>query len=349
MGSSGVGGAARPLCVVWLLLSGMAWRPRADLVEAGQAPAADEAPPPSVLAEEIEEDQEKAKDEERQAESTDKRWSVRIRTTAEWDTNAPVTPTSTARKSGERQDLKLVLDAALRYRLLEGEKSEFGVGYNYYQDFYTTHDRLELIGHSGNLYYKLDAAPLTWYVRYGFSHYSVNTATFLRRHDLSPSVFWAQGNRLAALGQVSVKKIEFLDAPDLDGEEYTILWRQFWLLGAERKGHVSLGYEWSHVAADASFQRYNEHRASAGFSHPIPFDLTFGAELEFIMQNYVHADLVAGTSRHDERRVLRLSLARELSDSAALQLEFVGIDNDSNFEWEEYRRNITSLSLTVRY
>jgi tetratricopeptide (TPR) repeat protein len=235
------------------------------------------------------------------------------------------------------------------YDVVNRPDYQIGVGYNHYQIWYDTLSEFDLVGSTGNFYarYRLDSFTL------GFSYlptyYWLDDKSYLMRHQLKPAVFWKVDDNFSTRFSYSYYRNNYFTNNDRDGHThegfvdayYTFIRQKIFLF-------AGIGYE-DNTASHAD-QYYGQLKTRLGIAVELPWELNLGLTAKYYNKEYDNIDSSFGVTRKDNKCYGSASLShRFFRDWLGIVVEYNHTNNDSNIGTYDYKRNVTTLSLTAKH
>jgi len=231
---------------------------------------------------------------------------------------------------------------------------EFGASYSFYQSLHQDLTEYNVQGHTGTLYFVSNLRPFQPLVQYDYDYYSVDNDEYLEKHTLIPSLnisvasphitqLYFQYERFNYL--VSVEEDEY----DRSANANAFGANQFFSI-VDGKGYVKIGAEYKDSDAEGDDWDYSGSKFSLTLYSPTPIDkmsVEIGGEQSY--SNFDNEDSFFGDTRKDTTSTGWVELMYKLSDNWDVGLNYRHIDNRSNIDFYEYRRNITSLFLSCNF
>lgn len=169
-------------------------------------------------------------------------------------------------------------------------------------------------------------------------------------HGLYPSFVYVPSS-LDGVSFATVPSAELRNWDTLtDRDGYYVSLGQFARKSFNR-GNYSLygGVELQHDHTDSSEYEYNGTSLLAGSDARLPWRLSLFGEARYFYRNYRGKNPLAPGDRSDNQHQFSAGISRDISDRFAITLIHNIINNYSSFDLYEYKRQVTTLSTSVRF
>jgi len=235
------------------------------------------------------------------------------------------------------------------YNAVNRADLKIGAGYTHYQTWYDTLSEFDLKGSIGNLYAKYRSGSVTAGLAYLPTYYWLGSNSYLRRHQIRPDVLWNVRKNLSLRFAYSYYQNKYFRNNQRDGHTnegsldayYSLLGRKVFLFAGAL-------YE-DNTASDPDFY-YNQWKTTLGATIQLPWELSLSLTGRYFLKQYDNVDSSFGVQREDDRYYGGVSLAHSIfRDWLSIVAEYNHTKNDSSISSFEYKRNVTTLSLTATY
>jgi tetratricopeptide (TPR) repeat protein len=285
---------------------------------------------------------------ERMRQRSGRRFHLYAEAGYEYDSNVPLEP----------EDVDLVADEAdhavsgylsASYDAVRTGPFLMGAGYSHYQTWHEDLEAFDVIAGVPSVYSRLRVGPSSLGLAYSPVYYWVDGDSFLRSHELSPSVEWRVTEAFTARASYTYADQEFFDDRGRSGHYHEIaldLTRTF--LGGRLALLAGGGYR--DKSASRSDEAFGRAEGELGFSVSLPLGLSLLTIGEYERAEYDEPDRVFGEVREDELYRGTLALSHPfLRDDVGIVLEYEYTRNDSSISFYEYDRHTVSVSWTFEY
>ncbi len=234
------------------------------------------------------------------------------------------------------------------------EPGEFGASYAFYQSLHQDLTEYNVQGHTGTLYFASNLRPVQPSILYSYDYYFVDNDKYLEKHTLSPSLNFFFASPHITQIYYQYEKNNYLisfdeDEYDKSGYANSIGLSQFFSI-IDGKGYIRASAEYKGSNADGDDWDYTESKVRLTLYSPTPIqkmNVEIGGEQSH--SNFVHEDSIFGDTRKDTSLSGWIELIYKLNDNWGVALNYKHINNNSNIDFYEYRRNITSLFLSCNF
>lgn len=249
----------------------------------------------------------------------------------------------------DEEDYSTVGYVSGRYRIVNREDFRVGLGYSHYQ---TVHDRLEtydLVGSIIDLTARYHAGPLTLGFTYMPSFYWLDDDTYMRRHQLKPEVMYRVTDELSTAFSYSYHEIDHVQDDNRDGHAHEPSIDAYYsLTPLKMLLFCGMAYEVSPLSHPD--QEYRQLKARFGMSVRLPWEFNVALTGRYANKRYENADSFIRIRRDDSKYQGAVSISRMLHrDWLSVVVDFNYTENESNINVYNYRRQVATLSLSMRY
>ena len=251
----------------------------------------------------------------------------------------------------DKNDFSAIGFISLGYDIFKHKEYLVSIGYSRYQSWYNDHSLFDMTGSIFDLKasykYKND---LKFSFLYMPSFYRIDHKSVINRHTFTPKVRWRLSDDFIA---------DFLISFDLNNN-----------INDERDGNASevlaalyhnvpksnifvfgkLGFE--NRSADHTDYEYNNIKIESGTSLNVleNKNMILKCTINYFQKTYKHSDITYRSKRKDSRYGINLDISYTIMDSwIRLNSEYQFINNVSNINKFEYKKNILMLSVTYDY
>ncbi len=272
----------------------------------------------------------------------------------EYDSNVGLVPgddtTQAVLGVSDKGDGRAVLTAGGQYMVYASAAAHASLGYDFLQSLHFDLSEYDVQTHRVGGQADYVVGPVTMGVAGGYEYSMLDGDSLLNGGSLLP---WVRVTE-ADLGRSEVyyraRGRDYVLSPyseQRDSWNHAVGARQFFALG-ERGRDIMIGYRFDADRGDrisAEPFDYNGHQFEAGLLWA--FDEDFGADLLYAykLENYSAA---SGNRDDDEHHVI-VRAAKRLAEYVWLTGSYVYVRNDSDNNFYEYSRHITSLGVELRY
>jgi Flp pilus assembly protein TadD len=285
-----------------------------------------------------------------------KRFSARVTTGAEYDTNVPLegdeNTFNVPLDLADKYQFRFPVSALLDYRFLDIGRWSIGARYGLYASFHDEDGDLNVISNQPELYAVYRSSQ--WYFRpfyffdstlldeerYSDTHAVGGQLMFYAPRNLAPELYFRWQNR-------EYHFPTFEDA-DPDSNNFRGEFNQY-LFIRDGLGYVRGGFGMETNRADGRNQDYTSLLLLTGLRYPLPWETMFTFDFEFQRRGYLHTHTVFGKERDDLRYRFAWEISKYLGRGFDLRGRFVHIRNDSDIGDFDYDRQIYSLLLSWSY
>lgn len=266
----------------------------------------------------------------------------------EYDDNVTLRPVDEdASDISEEEDVRAVVNLKLTGRTFS-DPGEFGASYNFYQSMHQDLTEYNLQGHTAALYFASDLRPFQPSVQYSYNYYLVDNDEYLEKHTLTPSLNIFTASPHITQVYLQYEKLNYLisfdeDEYDRDADACALGANQYFSI-MDDKGYVRIGAEYKDSNAEGDDWDCSASRINLSVYLPTSLpevNVEVGAEQSY--SNFDNEDSFFGETRKDINTSGWIEFIYKLNDNWSMGLNYKHINNNSNIDFYEYRRNITSL------
>lgn len=277
-----------------------------------------------------------------------KPYSLYVKLGYQYDSNVTLDPLNQDLVSNE-DDFATVGYFSGSYNVINRSDFILGAGYNHYQSWHNQLEQYDLIGSTGNFYAKYSLGPVTLSLNYFPQYYWMDKESYLRRHQFMPALTWWITRDLATRFSYSYYDNDYFQDDGRDGHTDEPALNLYYFF-ANQKGFLFAGGAYEDHTTVSPDREYNQARGWAGLSVTLPWKLTLTATGLYYAKNYANKDSVFGIRREDDRLDGTFSLSRTLFFNwLSLVVDYSFTKNNSNIDVYEYRRHMTTLSLSAKF
>ncbi|MBI2193775.1 MAG: hypothetical protein HYU36_17505 [Planctomycetes bacterium] len=278
-------------------------------------------------------------------------WSLDLRSAIEYDRNVRLD--DGARFKG---DLRNVVGLDTQIRLPKFLGTSTTLGYSLIKDFYDGLDQFNVEGHTfsggfnrpvtSNIFLSLD---------YAFIWFKFDDEGYLQRHSFLPSVYWAHNESFASFLRLNWDNNDYVQVRELSGDNYAAALREFFFFGEEKQMFVWAEYAANFNSAIAKFESFLGHKATLGYTTPIPgpdwLQLNLEAEFSYANNKYKSKDARFGNGfREDNIFTGRIALSRPLyKEYLTVEVSHNYLRHRSSFAGRDYTDQISGIELQAKF
>ena len=248
-----------------------------------------------------------------------------------------------------KEDERAVVNLKLTRRAFL-EPGEFGVSYSFYQSLHQDLTEYNVQGHTGSLYFASNLRPFQPSIQYDYNYYFVDNEKYLEKHTITPSLNISVASPNITQIYFQYEKLNYFvsvdeDEYDRSGSSNSIGLNQYFSI-ADGKGYIKIGAEYKNNNAEGNDWDYSNSKFRLSVYSPTPIqkmNVEIGGEQS--NSNFDNEDSFYGKTRKDTTSSEWIELMYKLDDNWSVGLNYKHIDNNSNIDFSEYKRNITSLFL----
>lgn len=273
----------------------------------------------------------------------------------EYDSNVALAPdddnlTENVLGISNEGDGRAVMGAGGRYAVISKPNFHLSLGYDFLQTLHFDLERFDIQVHRVGGQSEYVHGALSLGVAGFYEHSLLDEESLLNGGNLLPYVRYDEGEFGHTEAYYRMRARDFTlspYSPRRDSINHAIGARQFFALGSLDRYFI-LGYRYDNDVADWSVGNefdYNGHQVEAGFDWQLMEGLNAG-----LLYAYRHEDYCpASDNRDDDEHTLVTRVEKRLHDYVWLVGSYIFRSNDSDQEFFEYTRHITSLGVEVRY
>ncbi len=300
----------------------------------------------------------------------ERRFQGELRGGVFYDTNVAVVPDSSTdivatvlRRIGAESEGELI-SLRLAYSWLRTVDWEATVSYAFLQTFNNRLPDFNVQDHTGTvgLTYRntVNDMPFFTGIQIAYDFITLGGDTFVQGPIFQPFFTLVEnpGNLTTFQFRTRVKNFADVDVPPQevrDGTNYMVGGTHFFRFEQDRH-YIKLGYQYDVDDTDGANWDYYGNRFLVGGQYTLPWgDIRLRYDLDVHLRNYRNKNSLfpvtaPNTTRRRDQEILNLvSIAKDLSESFTVSLDFLFDDNISNLDVYNYTRNVFSLSLTWRF
>lgn len=253
----------------------------------------------------------------------------------------------------DKEDERAVVNLKLTRQVFL-EQGRAGVSYSFHQSLHQDLTNYNIQGHTGSLSFASDLRPFQPSIQYNYEHYFVDQEEYLGKHTLVPSLNISAASPHITQVYFQYEKMNYLipaeqDEYDRSGHSNSIGFNQYFSI-IEDKGYVKIGGEYKDNNAEGDDWDYSSSKVSLSVYSPTPFPkMNVEVGGEYAVSNFDNEDSFFDETRKDRITSGWLEFIYKLDDNWKVALNYKHINNRSNVDFYENRRNITSLFLSYSF
>ncbi|MDD5455153.1 MAG: tetratricopeptide repeat protein [Candidatus Ratteibacteria bacterium] len=280
--------------------------------------------------------------------------SVKASLGVEYDDNVTLQPVDEdVSEISDKEDERAVVNLKFSGRKFL-EPGEFGAYYSFYQSLHQDLTEYNVQGHTGSLYFASNLRPFQPYIQYSYDYYFVDNDKYLEKHTIIPSLNISVASPHITQVYFQYEKFNYLI--DFDEDEYdrsadanALGVNQYFSI-VDGKGYIKIGAEYKNNDAEGDDWDYYGSKIRLTVYSPTPVDkmsVEIGGEQSY--SNFDNEDSFFEKTRKDTYLSGWIELMYKLNDNWGVGLNYKHINNNSNIDFYEYQRNITSLFLSCSF
>ncbi len=235
------------------------------------------------------------------------------------------------------------------YRFFQNRPVYLDLAYEHYQTVHRNIESADLIASVGDISagYRIGLANIS--LHYVPAHYHLDTAGYLRRHQIKPAVSLRLGDRFALRGTYRYIDHDYFTDSGKSGHSHD--GRIDFQAKPTGAGHGIFGGAGMEVkSARFSWESFTRLRARVGIAVSFPPAITMTMAGEYQRRNHDQAAPFAGRRREDDRCRLHLTATQPIyRKHVNLVAEYEYTVNESTLPHYDYRRNVFGLSVSIAY
>ena len=252
-------------------------------------------------------------------------------------------------KSSHDDDIVLNAYVVGKYQLLRKNDYEIGAGYKHFQTIHQDLQEFDITGSTIDLYgkYKYDQAILGF--RYQPSYFWVDHQRFMTDHLFIPQFTWKVTQHYVLQLSYTYANSHHFDNSTQNGHSHMVSWMNIFKLKPFNCSlFIDTTAEENHAAG--SENQYELLSAKIAAKMMIFKDIQLKINSQYKECRYSHMDLTVNKKRNDHT----IGLGGELLHSLNIKGLWGGIGyyyshNNSNMDDYDYRKNVISMTLVVKY
>jgi tetratricopeptide (TPR) repeat protein len=235
------------------------------------------------------------------------------------------------------------------YNVVNRSDLKIGAGYNHYQTWYKDLSHLNFRGSTGNFYAKYSTGPVTMGLAYLPTYYWLDDKSYLMRHQIMPDIVWNPVQDLSLRAAYSYYRNNYFLNDRRDGHTNEVSLDAYYSI-LNGKGLLFAGGAYEDNTASHPDQYYTRGKIRLGISFRLVWELDLNVTGNYHKKEYDNVDSQFGVKREDDRYYAAVSLERSVFWKwLNINAEYNRTKNDSNISAFEYKRNVTTLSVTAKY
>jgi tetratricopeptide (TPR) repeat protein len=266
----------------------------------------------------------------------------------EYDDNVTLQPVDEdVADISDKEDERAVINLKLTRQMFL-DPGEFGISYSFYQSLHEDLTDYDVQGHTGSLYFASALRPFQPSIQYNYDYYFVDQDKYLEKHTIVPSLNISVASPHITQVYFQYENMNYLvsvdeDEYDRSGYANSVGLNQYFSI-IEDKGYIKLGGEYKKNEADGDDWDYSSSKFVLSVYSPLPFPkMNMEVGGEYIESNFDNEDSYFEETRRDRIMNGWIEFIYKLNDNWNVALSYKHTKNNSNIDFYEHRRNITSL------
>ncbi|MBI5195765.1 MAG: tetratricopeptide repeat protein [Nitrospirae bacterium] len=289
-----------------------------------------------------------------------KPWTVNISAGGQYDSNVILNPDDSSVPGGisRRADWKAIVYLRGKYNLITRDKAESSVGYSLYQSLHSSLNEYDITQHLLELKGSYNISPLlTLKGGYAYEYVLVGGDRYDYANSISPSLVISEGGGYTTVIDYRYRDARYQDAvlfasnSDRTGTNNLFGITQNIPIQANLLARVS--YSHDEERTRLNYWNYRGNKGSAGLRFNIPGKILENTLMEltgeYYSKYYEGKNPTLGIDREDNTYTGSVSATKQLLQNYSLTLSYLYTSNDSNTESYNYKRQITSAFLNLRF
>ena len=266
----------------------------------------------------------------------------------EYDDNVTLKPLDEdAATISDKEDWRGVINLGLTGRTFT-ELGQLAGGYSFYQSLHEDLTDYNVQDHTVFLSFSSDSRPVQPFIRYSYDYCLVDNDKYFEKHTVFPALNITFASPHTTQPYVQYENTHYFDSPDQDeqnrtGHTNTIGCNQYFSI-MEDEGYVKIGGAYKNDNTKGDDWDSWGYKAAAALNIPIELqdtDLELGCQYE--NTNFVNEDSSFDKKRKDNNLNSYLKITHKIDEYWDISLSYSHTANNSNIDFYEYNRNITSL------
>ena len=280
--------------------------------------------------------------------ATLKPYNLYLKVGYQYDDNVRLEPLDEDLYTDESDNATVIVFSG-RYNVVNRPNYKIGAGYNHFQTCYDSLKEFDLVGSAGNFYTKYRMNPFTLGVSYLPTYYWLDDKSYLMRHQIKPEITWKVAENFTTKFAYSYYRNNYFQNNNRDGHTHEGFLNVYYSI-KDQKGLLFAGFGYEDNTASDADQYYGQWKTKLGLSIKLLWKLNLSLTGKYYYKEYDNVDSSFGVTRKDDKYYATVSLSRKLFyDCLGIIAEHSHTKNDSNISDYDYKRNATTLSLTVQY
>jgi tetratricopeptide (TPR) repeat protein len=295
-------------------------------------------------------------------------WQVEADLSLQYDDNVTLESNGQVVDFGRRGDTNILLTVGARLVPVRTPLWRLGAEYTFFQSQHFTLHAFDLQSHTGTLLVRRKWDGVLLRVATDYTYTLLDNADFSAEVGVLPSVTFWESDTLYTVASVRYRHSRFFNqaldaaeaaARDRDGGAVRVGFDQYLLFNGKRAA-ARLSYYAEGSRNSGTDWEYNGQQVGLGLYMPLWWGLMLSVDGFYQYRDYLHTNSFAteplGVRDAADRRTRRddifsgtVALTRDLGRYLTLSVAFTHTDNLSNVAFFDYRRNLTTLTLSGRY
>lgn len=295
-------------------------------------------------------------------------WQIEAEASLQYDDNVILESSGQVVDFGRQADGSTLFTLGARLVPVRTPVWRLGAEYALFQNLHFALHNFDIQSHTGTLFTRLKWGEVTLRVAADYTYTLLHAARFAEEVSVVPSAMFWESETLYTVASARYRTSRFFNQAispdqeavrDRDGWTTRLGFDQYLLFNSKRSvGRFSYHFEVSRN--HGTDWEYNSHQVGLGLQTPLWWGLTLYGDGVYQHRAYLHVNSFdappLGVLDTDDRRARRddvligsVALSRDIGRYLTLSLAFAHTSNLSNIAFFDYRRNLTTLTLSGRY
>lgn len=286
-----------------------------------------------------------------------KNWSVNLTTGVQYDSNVTLTSDDSVLPEGisDESDWRFFVYLNSNYFYPVTKMLSVGPFFSFYQSVHAELDEFNTRQFRPGLAIRyLTGNRVSLGLRYAYENTSLGEDSYLMSHNITPRIIVSEGRGFFSVLRYRYKPKDFKNTEffttndERDGTNHQVQISQY--IPVSEPLTLKLSYTFDRDLTDTEFWAYDGHRGYVGLRADLGKTWVFDVSGQYYRKDYDEDYPGTNEKRKDETSTLSISLTKTILKTPSTvfdtSLGYIYMDNSSNFDIFDYKRNI--ITFTVR-
>ncbi|MGR8931826.1 MAG: tetratricopeptide repeat protein [Gammaproteobacteria bacterium] len=277
-----------------------------------------------------------------------KPWALSAHAGFEYDDNVTINQIDTATFLS---DYAAIFDLSGSYNLIDTQRDNVQIGYDFYQSVYGELSAFDLQSHRFGASASHDTTLGSLGMDYGYTYTTLGGENFFQNHSVMPNFGFSPLQTWYVNLLYHYTNKDFFSNNPRDADQHAIGINNYWFFN-NNQSFAYLGYRVENETTTGSQFSYLGNYVTAKIRskfQQILFQPEITLGYRYFVKDYDNITPSIGDVRHDRRHTISTALDLHLTREISSRLEYQYIDAISNLQTSDFKENIVSFSMGASF